>query len=87
MPNFATIAGQLTAEAADITAAWDDARIELNTQGAPEVYFLEINFTGGRIRRTFDDAQVSSLPSSEQLRLYPQLGGLFNLAMRNKLYP
>lgn len=87
MPNYATIAGQLTAESVDIFAAWGDARSELVTQGAPDTYFLEINFSGGRIKRTFDDIQVDSLPLSEQYRLYPQLGGLFNLAMRNLLYP
>jgi hypothetical protein len=87
MPNYTTIANQLTAESVDIAAAWGDARTELNSQGAPETYFLEINFTGGRIKRTFDDAQVSGLSAAEQYRLYPQLGGLFNLAMRNLLYP
>jgi hypothetical protein len=87
MPNYATIATNLTAESVDITAAWSDARSELVSRGAPETYFLEINFTAGRIKRTFDDQQVSALPASEQLRLYPQLGGLFNLAMRNLLYP
>jgi hypothetical protein len=87
MPNYATIATDLTAESVDILAAWDDARAELITQGAPDTYFLEINFTGGRVRRTFDNAAVNSLSQAEQLRLYPQLGGLFNLAMRNLLYP
>jgi hypothetical protein len=87
MPNYATIAANLTAESVDILAAWGDARSELVSQGAPETYFLEINFTGGRIKRTFDDVQVDTLADAEQLRLYPQLGGLFNLAMRNLLYP
>jgi hypothetical protein len=87
MPNYATIAADLTAESVDIAAAWVDARTELITQGAPDTYFLEINFAGTRIRRTFDGASVNALPAAEQLRLYPQLGGLFNLAMRNLLYP
>jgi hypothetical protein len=87
MPNYATIAGELTAESVDIFAAWVDARAELITQGAGDTFFLEINFTGNRIKRTFDDVEVISLPQAEQYRLYPQLGGLFNLAMRNLLYP
>jgi len=87
MPNYATIAADLTAESVDILAAWDDARTELITQGAPQTYFLEIYFDTSRIKRTFDGAAVNSLSQAEQLRLYPQLGGLFNLAMRNLLYP
>ena len=87
MPNYATIAGQLTAESVDIAAAWGDAQAELSTQGAPVTYFLEIYWDTGRIKRVFDDARVNTLPAAEQLRLYPQLGGLFNLAMRNLLYP
>ena len=87
MPNYATIAADLTAESVDILAAWNDARAELITQGAPETYFLEIYFDTSRIKRTFDGAAVNSLSQAEQLRLYPQLGGLFNLAMRNLLYP
>ncbi len=87
MPNYATIAGQLTAESVDILSAFADARTELITQGAGDTYFLEINYTSSRIKRTFDDVEVISLSDAEQLRLYPQLGGLFNLAMRNLLYP
>ncbi len=87
MPNYGTIASDLTAESVDILSAFADARTELITQGAGDTYFLEINFTSGRIKRTFDDVEVISLPQAEQLRLYPQLGGLFNLAMRNLLYP
>jgi hypothetical protein len=87
MPNYSTIASDLTAESVDILAAFAAARAELNTQGAPVTYFLELDYDGSRIRRTFDGAAVPDLSSAEQLRLYPQLGGLFNLAMRNLLYP
>jgi hypothetical protein len=87
MPNYTTIAADLTAESVDIAAAWGDAQSELATQGAPVTYFLEIYWDTGRIKRIFDDARMTSLPAAEQLRLYPQLGGLFNLAMRNLLYP
>ena len=87
MPNYSTIASDLTAESVDIAAAWPAARAELITQGAPQTYFLEIYFDTSRIKRTFDGAAVDGLPAAEQLRLYPQLGGLINLAMRNLLYP
>lgn len=87
MPNYATIASDLTAESTDILAAFTDARIELNTQGAPNAIFLEIGYISGKILRMWDGDQVVSLSNAEQLRLYPQLGGLFNLAMRNLLYP
>ena len=87
MPNYSTIASDLTAESVDILAAWSAAQTELVTQGAPVTYFLEIYWDSARIKRIFDDARVNTLPAAEQLRLYPQLGGLFNLAMRNLLYP
>jgi len=87
MPNYSTIASDLTAESVDILAAFTAAQAELITQGAPTTYFLEIYFDTSRIKRVFDDARVDTLSEAEQLRLYPQLGGLFNLAMRNLLYP
>jgi hypothetical protein len=88
MPNpYTIIFTDLTTENAAILAAWSEARGALVTQGAPETYFLEINFTGTRIKRTFDDVEVVALSASEQYRLYPQLNGLFNLAMRNLFYP
>lgn len=85
---YSTIATNLIAEEADIIASWGNAETELISQVAPATSFLEIQWDGGsRIIRIFDSVQVSSLAQSEQLRLYPQLGGLFNLAMRNLLYP
>jgi hypothetical protein len=87
MPNYATIASDLTSESVDILAAFTDAQAELGTKGAPDTYFLEINFSSSRVRRNLDNARVDGLSQAEQLRLYPQLGGLFNLAMRNLLYP
>ena len=70
-----------------IINAWNDSETELNAQGAPDTWYLEINFTSGKIRRTYDDAQVSSLSDSEQRRLYPQLNGLFQKAVFNLLMP
>lgn len=88
MPNpYPTIATNLTAESVDILQAFSDAQNELVTQSAPNTEFLEILFDGSRVRRIFDLQRVDALPQAEQLRLYPQLGGLFNLAMRNLLYP
>lgn len=85
---FPTIALDLSQEALDILAAFTNAETELSTHSAPSVGFLELNYNGGgSIVRAFDSVQVSSLPDSEQLRLYPQLGGLFNAAMRAVLYP
>ena len=89
MPNpYPTIATNLTTESTDILAAFTDAATELASQGAPQTLFLEIEWTGAtRIVRIFDGVNVAALSQAEQLRLYPQLGGLFNLAMRNLLYP
>ena len=87
MPNYSTIATDLTAQSVDILDAFGDAQTELQSQSAPETYFLEIGFIGGKIQRVWDGQQITSLSSAEQLRLYPQLGGLFNLAIRNLLYP
>lgn len=87
MPNYSTITTELTAQSVDILAAFAAAQTELQTQAAPETYFLEIGFIAGKVQRIWDGTQVSSLPAAEQLRLYPQLGGLFNLAIRNLLYP
>lgn len=89
MPNpYPTIATNLTTESTDILAAFNEAATELATQGAPQTAFLEIEWNGAsRVLRIFDGANVAGLSQAEQLRLYPQLGGLFNLAMRNLLYP
>ena len=84
---YPTIATNLTTEESNIIASWGFAETELQSQGAPATEFLEIRWDGGSsILRVFDNAPVSSLLQSEQYRLYPQLGGLFNLAMRNLLY-
>jgi hypothetical protein len=88
-PNnpFPTIANDLAQESLDVLAAFSNAETELVGQGAQPATFLELAFDGTYINRIFDNAQVLTLSDSEQLRLYPQLFGLFNLAMRNKLYP
>jgi pyruvate/2-oxoglutarate dehydrogenase complex dihydrolipoamide acyltransferase (E2) component len=83
-PSQAT---DLNQEAADILAAFTNATAELNSQGASDALFLEIAFSGGKIIRVWDGNIVASLSSAEQKRLYPQLSGLFNLAMRTLLYP
>ena len=88
MPNpYPTIATNLTAQSVDVLAAFTNAQVELNTQGAPDTQFLEIALSGGKILRLWDGVQVNGLTPAEQLQLYPQLGGLFNLAMRKLLYP
>jgi len=86
---YPTIATNLTVEEADIAVSWGYAAAELVSQAAPDTIFLEIKFSvgAGAILREFDGVAINTLALSEQLRLYPQLGGLFNLAMRNKLYP
>jgi hypothetical protein len=85
---YTQIATNLTTEESNILASWGFAEAELASQSAPATAFLEIQWDGTTaISRVFDNAQISTLAQSEQLRLYPQLGGLFNLAMRNKLYP
>ena len=86
---YSTIAINLTTEHNDIIASWSNAETELAAQGAPQAEFLEIKWDGGggKIRRVFDNAPMTSLSEAEQFRLYPQLGGLFNLAMRTLLYP
>lgn len=84
---YPQIVVDLTAESSAILAAFGQAESELSTQSAPAIVFLELYWTGSQIQRVFDSAQVSTLPQSEQYRLYPQLGGLFNAAMRKLLYP
>ena len=85
---FPNIELDLSQEALDILAAFTNAETELLSNSAPAIGFLELQYSGsGSILRAFDSAQVSTLPDSEQLRLYPQLGGLFNAAMRALLYP
>ena len=89
-PNdpFPSIAIDLYQESLDVLAAFTNAETELLAQAALGATFLEITYDGsGIISRIFDNAQVSTLSDPEQLRLYPQLVGLFNLALRNKLYP
>lgn len=71
----------------EIINAWIDARDELNAQGAPDTWYLEINYTSGKIRRTYDDTEVNTLSDSEQRRLYPQLNGLFQKAVFALLMP
>lgn len=88
MPNpYNIITGDLNAEQAVILAAFNNAETELQSNSAPSTIFLELYWNGSTIVRVFDNSQVSTLADSEQLRLYQQLGGLFNAAMRELLYP
>ncbi|NCX93081.1 MAG: hypothetical protein EBX40_00175 [Gammaproteobacteria bacterium] len=84
---YPTIVTDLNQEAADILAAFTNAEASLTSSIAPYTQFLELEWTTTRINRIWDGSQVSSLSFAEQYRLYQQLGGLFNLAMRNLLYP
>lgn len=88
MPNpYPSIATNLTAESVDVLAAFTDAATELANQGAPSIGFLELQYDGSRILRAWDGQRVDTLSQAEQYRLYQQLGGLFNAALRALLYP
>jgi hypothetical protein len=88
MPNpYSIIYADLAQESLVASAAFSQAETELNNQGAPPTCFLELTFDGAKINRSWDNQQVASLPPNEQFRLYSQLGGLFNLAMRTLLNP
>ena len=70
-----------------IVNAFNQAQNELASFGCDYTAFLEIYYDGSQIQRIWDGAQVQSLPERERLRLFPQLNGLFKLAMNNRLYP
>jgi len=71
----------------DVTGAFTDAQTELIAISAPEAQYLEIYFDGSNIRRAWDNEKVDTLPLSEQLRLYPQLDGLFKKAAFTVILP
>lgn len=77
----------LTAQALQIVGGWGDAQTVLGANSAPDTAFLEIGYQGGKIVRLWDGIQVTSLPASEQERLFPQLAGLFKLAINSVLLP
>lgn len=85
--QFTQASTALNAEQTTILAAFTDAETELSNLSAPSTAYLEIYWTGGRIERLYDSAQVSGLSDAEQYRLYPQLISLFNAATRALLYP
>lgn len=89
MPTFpyTDYATDLTAQALQITGGWSDAQSVLSSNGAPDTIFLEIGFVAGKIVRMWDGAQLTALNPNEQERLFPQLAGLFKLAMNNALLP
>ena len=71
-----------------VVNAFQQAQDELNNLSCDATAFLEIKYDGGgQIRRIWDDAVVQSLSERERLRLFPQLNGLFKLAINNRLYP
>lgn len=78
---------ELLNEYNSITASWGQAEAELVNLGAPQVAFIELMYDGSVIRRIFDSAQVSTLPLHDQLRLFPQLNGLYALAVRTYYFP
>lgn len=86
---FPTIALDLGQEQLDVLAAFTNAETELTSQNAPTTYFLDIYWdnSDGRIKRTYDNAQVGGLSDAEQKALFPQLNGLFVFAMNQLLYP
>jgi hypothetical protein len=86
---YPTIYGDLFQQSLDILAAFTNAGNELQTAGVTiVVLYLEIYYDGsGVIRRRFDDERISTLSNIEQLRLFPQLGGLFIEASKVILYP
>ena len=86
---YPTIYGDLSQQALDILAAFTNAGTELQNAGVTiVVQYLEIYYDGsGLIRRRWDDTRVNTLSNIEQLRLFPQLGGLFIEASKVLLYP
>jgi hypothetical protein len=70
-----------------VVNAFQQAGDAMNEQGCDQTAFLELRYIEGQIRRIWDDAFVQSLPERERLRLFPQLNGLFKLAMNNRFYP
>ena len=71
-----------------VVNAFQQAQDEMNTLSCDQTAFLEIKYDGGgQIRRIWDDSPVQSLSERERLRLFPQLNGLFKLAINNRLYP
>lgn len=77
----------LVDEQTAILQAFANAEAQLFSTTSSPVYFLELQFDGTNIFRRSDGASVTSLPQSEQYRLFKQLGGLFNAANRITLYP
>jgi hypothetical protein len=71
-----------------VVNAFQQAQDELSNLSCDPTAFLEIKYDGGgNIRRIWDDSVVQSLSERERLRLFPQLNGLFKLAVNNKIYP
>lgn len=77
----------LDQESLDILAAFANAEAALSSNSGAAVSFLELTYSAGVISRSFDSSAVTSLSDAEQLRLFPQLAGLFNLSIRTALYP
>lgn len=70
-----------------VVDAFSQAATSMSEQGCDSTAFLEIYYQEGKIFRIWDSAEVQVLSQRERLRLFPQLNGLYKLAMNNRLYP
>jgi hypothetical protein len=87
--SYSQLFTDLGTQATEILSAFTDAGLQLQTSGVSiQVFYQEIYYDGGGlIRRRYDDTRVNALSNLEQLRLYPQLNGLFIEASKTVLYP
>jgi hypothetical protein len=69
-----------------VVSFFNDLENKLSSVGAPSTAHQDIYFDGSTILRISDNATISSLPSLEILKYYPQGLGLMKLAMNNQLY-
>ena len=71
----------------DITSAYSFAETEMSNNGIGDFNHLDLEWSGGKVKRRYDGAQVSTLGDKTMLKYYEQLKGLYKLAVNNKLYP
>lgn len=79
--------GILSARESRVETFFTDLELRLSTISAPECYHLDINWTGGKVRVTATDAQISSLSLADRLKYFNQGLGLMKLAINKQLYP
>lgn len=89
MPTFPYTqwASDLVNQETQIEDGWADAETVLASNSAPDTAFLELGWQGGKIIWLYNNAQVSTLAPSDRERLFPQLAGLFKMAINNALLP